>query len=558
MIPQDKRAPQIQSRWIELENVGSVEIPPRGVCEVVDSYRPESGSAQTPDGGVTVLKVRRPTKDNPCNHVVNGPCAIPVGKRGKPGTKDSPMLALCTSEASPEDQVGVKKDSFELQLSYCGYVVDGDVADGLARVTRYDNCPNEKFVRAYDCLLPGEGGYAIPMVWDDYGQEYVDEEGADMIQVCDPLCWLLSVPGDKPFKVTRKNCSDDCWTPAFPFGLTRQVLIKNPIECWEEGVAEVMLKDPELCVWDPPEGPCEIPVCNNTGRKIACDAEERATVQFHPGECKGWLIPRERARYAKAILAGDLCDAEASITGIEYLDVCDWDPRQEPTSAKNPSGRKACAGRAVLLTWNDQECGWDIIAVQPTDIGKVMKNVMCGTECTVDRLVTKGNVWAEVCEDCGEDIQIPSDMVGTRVNIREVSLNCTDNRLNGFKRSICVFCEVGDLEEDNHIEFEEIEVPVGSPYAEEVLDGYDVVGCNLIQPTAKYWVLGCADGQGGDITTPMTDLPYLTNIFMGLSQYDGLCVTAYKEKQYVLGGCWHDEGEVVRCIPVDPCPPEEE
>ena len=83
MLRANHESPVLRQRWIELFNAGidgsggaGEKIPAFGVVEVIDSERPDSAGTATPDGGRTVLHVRRATTDMPKITVVNGPCEI--------------------------------------------------------------------------------------------------------------------------------------------------------------------------------------------------------------------------------------------------------------------------------------------------------------------------------------------------------------------------------------------------------------------------------------------------------------------------------------------------
>jgi len=159
-----------------LKNVGSVEIPAFGVCQIVSpgSSRPESTGGYTPDGGRTILHVAQPTGTaactNCCHTVVNGPCPIPVEESGRVGTMDSPMLALVGSASyTTGTEVGIKDGSFLLWEGYSGYVIVGDYDSGTGTM-RVIKCPvyNEL---VEGCLAETHPGYGTVftiklMVWD--------------------------------------------------------------------------------------------------------------------------------------------------------------------------------------------------------------------------------------------------------------------------------------------------------------------------------------------------------------------------------------------------------
>jgi hypothetical protein len=152
-IPQDPRAPHERQRFIELKNVGSDEIPAHAVVEVVDSSRPEQATPETYDGGRTVLHVQKPSGGVcACNLAINGPCAIPAGASGYPGTKDSPMIALVGEAVVSGDMVGAVAGSYYLWKGAIGFQVDGDY-DAYYKTARVTRSP----VRAVYALTPPGG-----------------------------------------------------------------------------------------------------------------------------------------------------------------------------------------------------------------------------------------------------------------------------------------------------------------------------------------------------------------------------------------------------------------
>jgi hypothetical protein len=602
-------------RLLVLKNVGEEEIPAHGACEVVDAERVDS---------MLVYSVRRSEEDQPCTSIINFKCVIPVGKRGRPGTMDSPMRALVEEGAEAGDIVGIEKDTFILKKDLCGYIVLGDIdtEEGTATVARYDGCPNEIMVEATECLKPGEGGTAKRLKWDASANggkgDFVDAEG-ETIDVCDPLCWLLAMPGDK-FKVERDGCgSDSCWRPASPFGLTRRVLIEDMIDCDSKGEVKILKQDP-AGTWTVAE--CEgVEAWNKHNRKIACDAEEEGTLHIVPGECEGWIEPRQRATRARAVLAGEMCATEASIMDIEYLDVCDWEPREEPTLAINALMQLGCSGDKVELAFNDITCGWDVISVQPTVFDEnPMFDIKCDSvTCAVQKRVTVGKVAVQQCESCGEFEWKESELTGTPVDVLVTTLDCDPvnpedptgdplpSRLAVSATTICAFCPTlastkppiplievkvptglevdctgascsakmptrsywvlgcaGGVDSsgiDLSSQVNEVDVPSGGISVVEETDPYDpetVIGCNLEIATKKWCVLGCNTGDDGTpITKALEKIEPVTGVQFGPSG-TYLCVTPWRTAMYVLMGCSEDEAEgASSCVPyTDECPPE--
>ena len=194
MLSGSHENPYLRQRWVELYNAGSAPIPAFGVVEVVDSARPDSGGAVTPDGGRTVLHVRLAETDNPKITIVNGPCEIPSEGYGNPGTMDSPMLALVErSDYTNGLDVGVKEGSFCLQSGYTGYRIIGDYDDcsGTMRVVK----AAETDLLIGGCLAedhPGRGEvFAIWLgTWNSATHEWdYDEEEAEPA-----MDWRYGVP----------------------------------------------------------------------------------------------------------------------------------------------------------------------------------------------------------------------------------------------------------------------------------------------------------------------------------------------------------------------------
>jgi hypothetical protein len=130
MIPQHSGAPFRQQRWIEIENVGLVEIPAFACVEILDSYRPEKTGGKTPNAGRTVLKVGLVTRDNAPNTIINGPVAIPAGGKGRIGTMHDPMFAMVESAYLAGDTCGPVAEQWFLESGKKGYVALGDYIAG--------------------------------------------------------------------------------------------------------------------------------------------------------------------------------------------------------------------------------------------------------------------------------------------------------------------------------------------------------------------------------------------------------------------------------------------
>ena len=429
-LPQDRRSPHANQRFIELYNGGNTPIPAWGVCEIFSpgSERPEQGNYTGSDGR-TMLYVRRPTTSNPCLTVVNGPCEILVGRAGRVGTMDSPMLALVADLSYPTDtDVGVHANSFQLWKDGCGYRIigDPDAGSGTMRVVKVDNCADSLMVRAVECIKPGDMDKACqPLIWNAATRCWVDDPTANHVYICDCAKYILALPGEC-FRVERDgNCgtgSDACYRPSFPYGLTRRVRIDSQINPGQCGTATILKSASASCTQE--DSSCTIQVCNSTKRKIACDKPEDATLHINPGECGGeppecygWLVPDPRCNLAKATSASEVCGNDGSMFDWTGLDVCDWDPDPKPTSFLNPAGLYACINDVLLLQWNDCECQWTLINVQPHVLEPPIQDIFCGTgECTLRATKPKSSIVVQQCVMC-EETEDVTLITGTRVTV---------------------------------------------------------------------------------------------------------------------------------------------
>lgn len=439
-IPQDSRAPHRQQRWIELVNAGNEVIPPFAALEIAPpgSHRPEASGGYTPLDGRTVLYVRKPTHDNPCLSVINGPCEIPIYGYGKVGTMDDPMLAMVAS-ASYETgiDVGIKAGSYQLHKGYCGYRIIGDydAVYGTMRVKRWDECAKEMYVQAYDCIKPGTTeGRADPMKWDATRKCYVVDSTGTRITICDPQKWLLALPGDC-FKVERLTSCDEtstgdlCYRPSMPYGLKRLVKVKSEIKCGKCGNVTIMKRTTSgsgsdcASYWE--ETSCIIKACNMSNRRIACDNEEYAWADIIPGdccddtetdECLAVLTPFHRPYMVEGTLADNLCfDGAATLTGAKHLDSCNWgDP---PTTAENPLILNGCKGRKVIAVWAEEDCGWKVVSVSDEKLPDYMKDIKCKTgSCAAQKVTKLYPRYGHFCHcDSDPDQESDSQLTGTRI-----------------------------------------------------------------------------------------------------------------------------------------------
>lgn len=285
-LPQDTRAPHRQQRWIELENVGSSTIPPFGVVEIVESYRPER-TGLVPGDGPTVVKVKRPTIDSLPHFYVNGPTAIPEGKRGKPGTNDFPCLALYNQQFTPVsgEMWGTVKDSFLLGKGRQGAAIVGDADNslGLVRVNRA-----ERLLRispGQSSLMPGETEQCNVLAWD--GTDW--QPTSTFIPVADEFFRTCALPGEELWCEAYGNS----FQTVSEFGLRRRGIAETQIQPNSTGLINLMSIQPA--------GAGVIPSC--TGNRLgpvvdACYRVRNGTtinigdevfVHYHP-EFRRWFV----------------------------------------------------------------------------------------------------------------------------------------------------------------------------------------------------------------------------------------------------------------------------
>ena len=437
MLPANQSSPHLRSRFIELYNAGDVTIPGFAALQVIQSERPEKSGTVTPDGGRTVLRVLLATTDEPCLSIINGPCEIPPGKYGRPGTMDSPMLALVETEYVPNTDVGIQAGSFKLTEGICGWRVVGDydAGTGTQRVIKTDDCQaGPMVVRATECILPGEGGTVQPQQWNSITECYEDTSGPT-IEVVDPMGWLLAVPDDC-FKVERQHrCgtpSGGVYTPSFPFGMTQLVRIETQIDCGECGEVAIVRKSESgsgvevgLCNTEATE--CTFQACNMSFRPLACDGPEYAIAHIIPGECClptlgsgedrciAYLIPYPRPMFAKGTLTAKMCGGAPELRDAGPLDVCTAWEGQEITSASNPLGLHACANTDVLLLWCtncgselQNQCSWMVIAVEDVELPDYILDLRCASTeddeptCAIEKQYKVQKRYGHFCE-CEDD-----------------------------------------------------------------------------------------------------------------------------------------------------------
>jgi hypothetical protein len=96
---------------------------------------------------------------------------------------------------------------------------------------------------------------------------------------------------------------------------------------------------------------------------------------------------------------------------------------------------------------------------------------------------------------------------------------------------------------------------------EAVMTGEEQTGCQVVQSTKKYCVLGCDLLEDGEnIVTPLVEIEPVTDVAFGPDSGEdptSLCVTPSTTPMYVLG-CVGDEAEgSPSCVSLEVCPPEE-
>lgn len=406
--------------------------------------------------------------------------------------------------------------------------------------------PIRKMLRATECILPGDTGkYAVvqrqgPNGWED------DPCWVQSVPVDNRQCRILALPNEL-FSAMRSCCYSD-WVPDSQHGLTRRVKIEAEIDCGACGTVTIMYGD-DGCLTS--ESVCTIVACNTSNRKLACDADEYATLHL-PGHCTsnptcyGWLVPNDRPRRATATLTAALCGSQASITGIAYKDVCDWTPRTTPTTAENPLNFYACEGRTVELGWDDANCAWEVTGVPD----EVLPDPILGLRCAVDAceleketreypmyghtcVCDSGTVWATVLTgervtvvtaienpaDAQEAITVVTDAEcedgSCQLNFARTSVVVGDVVVK--RKSYCLFCAqeqdeddaagpailgVGQAAAPATITGSEVSVLTGLSI--EAAAGYDP--CRLVASTKTVCVFcGAADGPDEEIAMTAID-----------------------------------------------------
>ncbi|ANS03336.1 hypothetical protein [uncultured Mediterranean phage uvDeep-CGR2-KM19-C37] len=157
-------SPIAQQRWIECQNVDTVEVPAWGVMMVTESTNPKAGR--------NVLSVKRPDTTNGiaglATFVLNGPTALAASAFGV-CTLDSPAFAVYNTAATPAvgETWGPKPDQFTLEQDYPGFrILGGNTGSGATSRTRV---AIEEVNSLHGVLVDAlaEGAEATVSIWAD-------------------------------------------------------------------------------------------------------------------------------------------------------------------------------------------------------------------------------------------------------------------------------------------------------------------------------------------------------------------------------------------------------
>lgn len=129
--PHDDRSPFAQERWPECRNDGAGSLPAHSVAQVTQSIRLDTHR--------TVLLVKEGQSNSPQATVVIGPFAIGQGAYGI-CTNDFPAWARVDGSPAVGTTMGLASGGSQLVAGQTGYIVLGDVHDGIARVMKVA-CP---------------------------------------------------------------------------------------------------------------------------------------------------------------------------------------------------------------------------------------------------------------------------------------------------------------------------------------------------------------------------------------------------------------------------------
>lgn len=192
MTPQDPRSPMRNQRWVECQG-SDLSF---GDCVLItDSTRAETGAFS--DGIRTIFQVATPNEDSQPNTIIIG------HMEGSQGycTNDFPTYAKCDQNVSVGDEVGPVAGSRTLSPAATGYLVMGDIQNGMARVRRLDKQVTAATIvftmtsdRTREQIGAGDIGFANAIINDKVGSAG-DAIGSTVRIVFADKRWLESVTG---------------------------------------------------------------------------------------------------------------------------------------------------------------------------------------------------------------------------------------------------------------------------------------------------------------------------------------------------------------------------
>lgn len=272
----DMMSPFLSQRQIELKNVDSIEIPAFAVVEVTGIELPEGALYHTPSAGRLIFKVRRATVDEPCAVVVNGPCPIPAGEDGKPGTYDFPTYALfddSTGTGSSSgtgivptvgEEWGVKAGSFALNAERSGFIIYGQIDGVKAQVVR-EVKDELLYVQPKTCWKPGTQVTAVVQEWTGGGWSATSRE----VTVSDLDCKVLVLTTEYVW-VRASRCGETgsiIHVPVGEYGTTRIFHLTSPLGPQSSAAAYVSSTPNGSC--EPTDDSCQVNVCNFTCKTLS-------------------------------------------------------------------------------------------------------------------------------------------------------------------------------------------------------------------------------------------------------------------------------------------------
>jgi len=164
MIGIDGLAPWDKQRPLELNNVGSADIPRFGIAEITNSTRPDSGDALVSGGGRTVLSVQRPGANYVLDFAINGPIACPPSTPGIFGTQHFPCFVAYNPAQTPAfgEEWGITANSSLIVKNRPGLLILGDPNGEIVRVSR--TLTTELIVKGPSGGI-GKGSSGVCAVW---------------------------------------------------------------------------------------------------------------------------------------------------------------------------------------------------------------------------------------------------------------------------------------------------------------------------------------------------------------------------------------------------------